>query len=73
MQLDATQDYNWLTENDVPKAQEFVKKEHLHGIHPHHYQATTATQRVWTVNDEKTFKPLNSLKSPFQNLRRGFI
>lgn len=58
MQLDATQDYNWLTENNVPKAQEFVKKEHLHGIHPHHYQATTATQRVWTVNDDQEAQQL---------------
>ena len=37
---------------------EFVKKEHLHGIHPHHYQATTATQRVWTVNDDQEAQQL---------------
>lgn len=58
MQLDDRQDYNWLTENDVPKAQEFIKKEHLHGIHPHHYQATNATQRIWTVNDDQEAQQL---------------
>lgn len=53
-ELDDSQNYCFLTGHTVHDPLQFMKQEHLNGLHLHHAQAEQGLiERIWTVNSEK--------------------
>ncbi len=58
-QIVADGQYCLLTDRRVNHPAEFIYKEHLSGLHLHHYQeASDVTERIWTVNNESDIRQL---------------
>lgn len=57
-QLDAQQQYCWLTERQVTNPEEFIKKTGLAGLHLQHYQSANVLQRLWTIDDKDSARHL---------------
>ncbi len=57
--LDPTQQYCFLSENDIKNPRELVRREHLVGLHLSHYvPMPNIKERIWTVDDPKIQKRL---------------
>lgn len=51
--LDNSQNYCYLTGQIIPDPLQFMKEEHLNGLHLHHAQnSESLIERIWTVNNE---------------------
>lgn len=60
--LDPTQQYCYLSEEDIKNPRELMAKEHLVGLHLSHYVPMRhVKERIWTVDDPKVQKHLFGL------------
>ena len=54
--IDPHQQYCFLTKKPILWPKHFVKKNHFVAIHPHWYEPSKVTQRIWTIDNPRLAK-----------------